>query len=78
MLRTSVCGIWRRSTVADKRDSQIRLVYGEATEADLETIQRYYLEVDGMWLSKSEVFRRSAMILANEIKKSEEKAKGVR
>jgi hypothetical protein len=61
--------------VTDKKpQEQIRLVYGEATAEDVHTIQVYYLEVDGMWLSKSEVFRRSAMILANEIKKSEEKA----
>ncbi len=52
--------------------------YPKATAEHIKIIQRYYHEVDGVKLPKSEVFRRAVLILANEIKKSEEKAKDVR
>jgi len=52
--------------------------YPKATAEHIKVIQRYYHEVDGVKLPKSEVFRRAVLILANEIKKSEEKAKDVR
>ena len=58
-------------------DKQLRIVFGDDTAKHLEVIQRYFLDVDGMWISKNEVFRRAVLILANEITKGEEKAKEV-
>ena len=65
-----VCRREERRAVDSKKDWTTLIVrYPPQTEKMLQVIIQYYLEVDGMKVSRNEAFRRAVLILANEITK---------